>query len=433
MEKKLNTRIKIDCRTFAEWELANPIAQKGEIMIVESPNIQEDVTLSSNYLIKIGDGVTDFHNLQYISALSADVYPWALESTKPIYTLEEIKNFPFILIDLSGNNKDMATLKNGSYVVEKSGSFYNTYLKTPNLEQDHISLNTGDLIFKTDSGTQIISGISSYYITDYTKEFSQYFYLTSKEHNDDLEQKLNLKQDALKFTDNVIVDSRTKVVKAIIPDSNKTLIFETKENLLDWLNNSFIREDNKVIDDLNIGDSLCIKEEGVSDYWWDGNQIQSFEIKKEDVVKAMHRNYKLICDDTLTEPVTYVLKNQDLDGNPLNLSHALIKIQTPVASVTDGLIIKCTDIMAGTTPEAGGCGFANTGISSTAERHSIIEMDCSNYFIYTILSTGATSTNLSLHSKNINIYFTSINNILIRLNNVESTFPAGTKIKIWGY
>lgn len=89
MEKKLNTRLKIDCRTFAEWEQANPIAQKGEVMIVESPS--RNSTLPSNFLVKIGDGIHNFHDLKYISSLSADVYPWALSPTKPEYSAEEIE------------------------------------------------------------------------------------------------------------------------------------------------------------------------------------------------------------------------------------------------------------------------------------------------------------------------------------------------------
>ena len=89
MDKILKGRVKIDCRTILEWEQANPVAQKGEIMIVESSTTGEDST--SNYLVKIGDGVTHFHDLPYISALSADVYPWALSPTKPTYTAAEIE------------------------------------------------------------------------------------------------------------------------------------------------------------------------------------------------------------------------------------------------------------------------------------------------------------------------------------------------------
>lgn len=106
MEKKLNTRLKIDCRTFAEWEQANPIAQKGEIMIVESPTIIGDST-KNEYLMKIGDGVTNFHNLEYISAKSADVYPWALAPEKPKYTASEIEG-----LNVDGSVADYTLLEN---------------------------------------------------------------------------------------------------------------------------------------------------------------------------------------------------------------------------------------------------------------------------------------------------------------------------------
>lgn len=473
--KELSTRFQADCRTISEWESQNPIAKKGEPMIVEiTPEETSNLNNKSNYLIKIGDGVSTFSELNYISGLSADVYPWALEPNKPSYTADEIsglstlledkvdkvqdssnvgkvlgisengeispidndnflklKNLPWTLLDLSNNDKDMDSLAPGQYVVINGGQLFNKLDLTTNKES--VNLSVGDFIFKNQTnGTQILSGQSGYYITDYDKPFLDNYYFTRAEHDGDMSEKLAQKQDSLFFTDNVKLTGRKNNI--VSADCNKTYVFDTYENLSSWLDGDYTREDGKEVSDLNEGDTLCISENDTPDYWWDGTQIQPYEIGKYKILNTIYNDWKLISDDTLTEPVTYILKNQDADGSSLNLKHAIIYIYTPKTTTTDGLVMKCSNVIAGTDQVSGGCGYLSAVISSSSDKYTIIEMECSNFFIYTRISTGTTfNTISSSHSRNINTSFSSLNNILIRLNNMENTFPTGTRIQIWGY
>ena len=57
--KNINTRIKQKVDTIENWESSNPILLKGEIAIVASTNATQ---------IKIGDGVSNFKSLPYISS-----------------------------------------------------------------------------------------------------------------------------------------------------------------------------------------------------------------------------------------------------------------------------------------------------------------------------------------------------------------------------
>lgn len=96
-EKILNTRLQLKIDTFANWSLSNATTQAnktngdfvlkhGEIGLCEIKGNDSIQTVDPNglsktqVLFKVGDGTTPFKNLQWASALAADVYTWAKEN-----------------------------------------------------------------------------------------------------------------------------------------------------------------------------------------------------------------------------------------------------------------------------------------------------------------------------------------------------------------
>lgn len=96
-EKILNTRLQLKIDTFANWSLSNATTQAkktngdfvlkhGEIGLCEIKGNDSIQTVDPNglsktqILFKVGDGTTPFKNLQWASALAADVYAWAKEN-----------------------------------------------------------------------------------------------------------------------------------------------------------------------------------------------------------------------------------------------------------------------------------------------------------------------------------------------------------------
>lgn len=91
-EKTIKTRILLKHDTWDNWNSTAGqayILKAGEMGICEvpvtSPNGKTD-----KVLFKIGDGTTAFAQLNWASALAADVYDWAKASTKPTYTKSEV-------------------------------------------------------------------------------------------------------------------------------------------------------------------------------------------------------------------------------------------------------------------------------------------------------------------------------------------------------
>lgn len=96
-EKILNTRLQLKIDTFANWSLSDATTQAnktngdfvlkhGEIGLCEIKGSDSIQTVDPNglsktqVLFKVGDGTTPFKNLQWASALAADVYSWAKEN-----------------------------------------------------------------------------------------------------------------------------------------------------------------------------------------------------------------------------------------------------------------------------------------------------------------------------------------------------------------
>lgn len=85
-----NTRISLKYDAHSEWLTQDPVLLKGEVAIDVVPVDTGAVQQEPAVLIKIGDGVKKFSELTYVSAISANVYDWALKAEKPSYAANEI-------------------------------------------------------------------------------------------------------------------------------------------------------------------------------------------------------------------------------------------------------------------------------------------------------------------------------------------------------
>ena len=88
--KTFNTRISLKYDAHSEWLTQDPVLLKGEVAIDVVPVDTGAVQQEPAVLIKIGDGVKKFSELTYVSAISANVYDWALQAEKPSYAASEI-------------------------------------------------------------------------------------------------------------------------------------------------------------------------------------------------------------------------------------------------------------------------------------------------------------------------------------------------------
>lgn len=113
VENIINTRIQLRYDTWQNWSNTSVagkggrlILKKGEIGICAVPQQAPDITgnvLPPAIVFKVGDGVvgedgtiigTEFCNLPWVSALAADVHPWAKTKDKPTYDYSEITSAP---------------------------------------------------------------------------------------------------------------------------------------------------------------------------------------------------------------------------------------------------------------------------------------------------------------------------------------------------
>lgn len=96
-EKILNSRLKLKCDTFENWQKTN-VAGKGANLILKEGEIgicfvSSNGTISS-VLLKVGDGKNTYADLPWASGLAADVYDWAKAVTKPNYSYNELSDLP---------------------------------------------------------------------------------------------------------------------------------------------------------------------------------------------------------------------------------------------------------------------------------------------------------------------------------------------------
>lgn len=84
----INTRIKLKYDTFENWNKSTLTLKEGEIACATIGTA--DPANKPPVMFKVGDGNKTFNQLEWASALAADVYGWAKAATKPSYTAGEV-------------------------------------------------------------------------------------------------------------------------------------------------------------------------------------------------------------------------------------------------------------------------------------------------------------------------------------------------------
>lgn len=83
-EKILKTRIQLRYDTLENWGANNPVLKAGEIAIATIPTAAPANKQLPPVMFKVGNGTSKFNELDWASALAADVYSWAKESGLPV-------------------------------------------------------------------------------------------------------------------------------------------------------------------------------------------------------------------------------------------------------------------------------------------------------------------------------------------------------------
>lgn len=106
INKVFQTRIQLKYDTYANWSANNPILKAGEMAIATVAAGEQSMTNLPNVVLKVGDGVSHYNDLKFVSALAADVHEWAKASTKPVYKAEEITGLADYIAERSDFDTD---------------------------------------------------------------------------------------------------------------------------------------------------------------------------------------------------------------------------------------------------------------------------------------------------------------------------------------
>ena len=117
-EKLIKTRLKLKYDTFANWEKIKTtfVPLKGEVCLVEVPDAVDSIQNAPSVLFKIGDGTKTFGELNFGSALAADVYSWAKASGITVSGNDAAGSFITGLTWDKNNNKLVVTKGNAPTV-----------------------------------------------------------------------------------------------------------------------------------------------------------------------------------------------------------------------------------------------------------------------------------------------------------------------------
>ena len=88
--KTINTRIKLKYDTFENWNKSTLTLKEGEIACATIGTADPANKKLPPVMFKVGDGNKTFSQLEWASALAADVYGWAKAATKPSYLPSEV-------------------------------------------------------------------------------------------------------------------------------------------------------------------------------------------------------------------------------------------------------------------------------------------------------------------------------------------------------
>lgn len=150
-EKILQTRIQLKYDTWNNWNKPAAkalVLKQGELATVYVPasTASGETTSEPAFLLKVGDGTTNFENLPWVQAKAADVYSWAKAATKPTYTASEISGLDNYI---SGQVQDTNTQYQ---IVQDSHDGHTIQLQKKDLGQK--SWTTVDTITIPDNDTQ---------------------------------------------------------------------------------------------------------------------------------------------------------------------------------------------------------------------------------------------------------------------------------------
>lgn len=88
--KTINTRIKLKYDTFENWNKSTLTLKEGEIACATIGAADPANKKLPPVMFKVGDGNKTFSQLEWASALAADVYGWAKQASKPSYNFTEV-------------------------------------------------------------------------------------------------------------------------------------------------------------------------------------------------------------------------------------------------------------------------------------------------------------------------------------------------------
>lgn len=155
----INVIIESRYDTESDWESIDPVLREGELAIIkvksDKPNSLPEIR------IKSGDGVHRYTELPFISAPASDVYNWAKQKNKPIYTADEIiglgefKHTHTVddIIGLQGGNSSSNNTSNTGNTGKKIIADIDGGLKITETEDSIvIGINT-EMTFMLDGGT----------------------------------------------------------------------------------------------------------------------------------------------------------------------------------------------------------------------------------------------------------------------------------------
>ena len=84
-EKVLKTRIQLKYDTLQNWTTNDPVLKMGELAIATIDAASPANKQLPPVMFKVGDGTSKFSELNWASALAADVYGWAKAANRPAY------------------------------------------------------------------------------------------------------------------------------------------------------------------------------------------------------------------------------------------------------------------------------------------------------------------------------------------------------------
>ena len=106
INKVFQTRIQLKYDTYANWSANNPVLKAGEMAIATVDSGVQGMTNLPNVVLKVGDGVHNYNQLKFVSALAADVHEWAKANTKPVYAASEITGLADYIAERSDFDTD---------------------------------------------------------------------------------------------------------------------------------------------------------------------------------------------------------------------------------------------------------------------------------------------------------------------------------------